>query len=141
MRALASISSTRQHRPQLRAPARVADARREVADDQHDDVAGVLEVAQLAQHDRVAEVDVGRGRVDPQLDAQRAPERELALELARRQHLGGAAHERLEGVRRHAANARLPQAAGAVCRRAPPRAAAAAAPSRESGRGPRGHRR
>ena len=82
-----------QHRAQLRAAARVADARGEVADDQHDEVAGVLEVAQLAQHDGVAEVDVGRRRVDAELDAQRAPERQLALELAGRQHLGGAARE------------------------------------------------
>ena len=57
---------------------------------------GVLEVAQLAQHDRVAEVDVGRRRIDAELHAQRAPERQLALQLARREDLGGAAHERLE---------------------------------------------
>ena len=32
----------------------------------------VLELAQLLQDDGVAEVDVGRGRVDAELDAQRA---------------------------------------------------------------------
>ena len=60
-----------EHRAQARAPRGVADARGVVADDQHHPVPGVLELAQLAQHDRVAEVDVGRGRVDPELDAQR----------------------------------------------------------------------
>ena len=90
-----------QHRPQLGAPARVPDARGEVADDQHDHVAGVLEVAQLAQHDRVPEVDVGRRRVDPQLHAQRAPEGQLALERARRQDLRGPARQLLEGLRGH----------------------------------------
>ena len=60
-----------EHRAQRRAPRGVADAGRVVADDQHDAVPGVLELAQLAQHDRMAEVDVGRRRVDPELDAQR----------------------------------------------------------------------
>ena len=60
-----------EQRAQRRAPGGIADARGVVADDQHDAVTGVLELAQLAQHDRVAEVDVGRGRVDPELHAQR----------------------------------------------------------------------
>ena len=36
-------------------------------------MAGLLELAQLLEHDRVAEVDVGRGRVDAELDPQRPP--------------------------------------------------------------------
>jgi hypothetical protein len=92
---LASICSTLSIGRSSRAPARVSDPRGEVADDQHDEVPGVLEVAQLAQHDGVPEVDVGRRRVDAQLDAQRASERELALQFARRQHLRGAARELL----------------------------------------------
>ena len=40
----------RQRRPGGRAPGRVADPGREVPDDQHRDVAEVLELAQLAQH-------------------------------------------------------------------------------------------
>ena len=60
-----------EHWPQRRAPGGIADPRRVVADDQHDHVPGVLELAQLAQHDRVTEVDVRRGRVDPELYAQR----------------------------------------------------------------------
>ena len=51
-------------------------------------MAEVLELAQLLQDDRVAEVDVGRGRVEAELDAQLAPLarglRELALEAALR---------------------------------------------------------
>ena len=35
-------------------------------------MAEVLELAQLLQHDGVAEVDVGRRRVEAELDAQRA---------------------------------------------------------------------
>ena len=58
-----------------RAAARVAHARGVVADDQHHGVAEVLELAQLAQHDRVAEVDVRRGGVDPELDPQGAAPR------------------------------------------------------------------
>ena len=71
-----------EHRPQRRAPGRVPHPAGEVADDQHHVVAGVLELAQLLQHDRVSEVDVGRGRVDPELHPQRPPLRAGALELS-----------------------------------------------------------
>ena len=53
------------------AAGRVADERREVADDEDDGVPEVLELAQLAQRHRMTEVQVGRGRVDAELDAQR----------------------------------------------------------------------
>ena len=65
-------------RPGRRLARRVADHGGEVADDQHGDVAEILEQAELAQHDREAEVDVGGGRVDPELDPQRAAAPELA---------------------------------------------------------------
>jgi hypothetical protein len=61
-----------EHRAQARAPRGVPHARGVVADDQHDTVTGVLELAQLAQHDRVTEVDVRRGRIDAELHAQLA---------------------------------------------------------------------
>ena len=61
----------REHRPGGGAARGIADARGEVADDQHDGVAGVLELAQLAEHHRVAEVDVRRRRVQTELDAER----------------------------------------------------------------------
>ena len=41
----------------------------------------LLELAELAQHDREAEVDVGRGGVDAELDAQRPAGGELAPEV------------------------------------------------------------
>ena len=69
-----------QHRPRRRAAARVAHARRVVADDQHDGVARVLELAQLLEHDGVAEVDVGGGRVEPELHPQRTAFGEPPLE-------------------------------------------------------------
>ena len=69
-----------QHRPRRRAAARVAHARGVVADDQHDGVARVLELAQLLEHDGVAEVDVGGGRVEPELDPQRTAFGEPPLE-------------------------------------------------------------
>jgi hypothetical protein len=56
-------------------------------------VPGVLELAQLAEHDRVTEMDVGRRRVDAELDPQRPPLLELALELALRQDVDGVAEE------------------------------------------------
>ena len=77
VRALASISAPDQHRAGARAAAGIADPGRVVADDQHDRVAEVLELAQLLEHDREAEVDVRRGRVDPELDPQRPAERQL----------------------------------------------------------------
>jgi hypothetical protein len=45
-------------------------------------VAGVLEGAHPLQRDPPADVDVRRRDVDPELDAQRATERELPLEPA-----------------------------------------------------------
>ncbi len=71
----------RQPGPGRRAPRRVTDLGGEVAEDQHRDVAEVLEQPQPAQHDREAEVDVGGGRVDAQLHPQRAPRLELRPQL------------------------------------------------------------
>ena len=49
----------------------VADERRVVADDDDGRVAEVLKLAELAERDGVAEVDVDPGRVDPVLDPER----------------------------------------------------------------------
>ena len=66
-----------QRRPGGGPTRRVADPGGEVPDDEHRDVAEVLELAQLAQHDREPEMDVGRGRVDAELH----PQRPAGLEL------------------------------------------------------------
>jgi hypothetical protein len=59
------------HRARRGTAGRVADQCGVVADDEHDRMAQVLELAQFAQHDREAQVNVGRGRVETQLDVQR----------------------------------------------------------------------
>src|ERR1051326_1646144 len=51
---------------------RVADHAGEVADQELDLVAELLEVPQLVDDHRVAEVQIGSGRVQPQLDAELA---------------------------------------------------------------------
>ena len=51
----------------------------------------VLEGAHALERDRAADVDVRRGDVDAELHAQRPAERQLLLELARRQHVDGVA--------------------------------------------------
>ena len=46
-------------------------------------MAEVLQLAQLVQHHRVAEMDVGRGRIEAELAAQRLAARVRARELLR----------------------------------------------------------
>ena len=65
-----------------RAPARVADAGRVVAHDQHRRMAGVLELAQLLEDDGVPECDVARSRVEAELDAQRPARGQTRLQRA-----------------------------------------------------------
>jgi len=60
----------RQYRACLVLSRRIADAGGVIADDQHGLVAEVLELADLTQHDGVAQVDVRCGGVQPQLDAE-----------------------------------------------------------------------
>ena len=85
-------------------------------------MAGVLERAQLGQDDAVAEVDVGAGRVDAELDPQRAP----LAQAARRAGPRAARRPRRDRVAaslsgaaagRHGANARL---TGRLKRGSPP---------------------
>jgi hypothetical protein len=59
----------------------IADAGREVADHQHGQVPQILEAAHLLQHHGVPQVDVGRGRIEARLDAQRLARLGRALEL------------------------------------------------------------
>ena len=59
-------------------------------------MAEVLRLAQLVQHHRVPEVDVGRGRVEAELDAQRLAAGELLRELRLDEELVRAAPEDVE---------------------------------------------
>src|SRR5262245_33529293 len=68
-------------RPGDRLPRRVADLRGEVADDEHRGVGQLLELPELAQRDRMPEMDVGGRWSDPELDPQRAARRQLAPEV------------------------------------------------------------
>ena len=79
----------RQHRALARTARGIADSRRVVADDQDACVPLVLEGAHALQRDRPADVDVRRGDVDPELDAQRLAVRELPLELPGGQDVDG----------------------------------------------------
>ena len=98
--------------PGGRAAAGVPHARGVVADDQDHRVAAVLKLPQLAQHDGVAEVDVGRGRVDAELHPQRAgPPPAGVPERPSGQGVDGVAGEEtglLARGCRHGPNARLP---------------------------------
>ena len=97
---MASISSPETTGRVLERPLGIADARGVVADDQHDLVAGVLELAQLAEHDAVAEVQIGAGGIDAELDAQRPAQRQLALELAVGKRVDDVAQAGREAIRR-----------------------------------------
>ncbi len=89
-----------QHRADVAPPAGIAHARRVVADDQDDRVPEVLKGAELLEHDRVPQVDVGRGRIHAELD----PQRPAALELLGQASLG----QRVDRAREHARRALPP---------------------------------
>ncbi len=80
------------HRP----TARVADHRREIADDQHGIVPEILELPQLGERDGEAEMNVRRRRIDSELYRQRAPEPQLLEQLFLADDLRGAAGDELE---------------------------------------------
>src|SRR5207245_4493322 len=71
----------RQDRPGLRLPRRVADHPREIADEEDDAVPHLLEVLHLADDDGMAEVQVGRGGVEADLDRERLRGAAGALQL------------------------------------------------------------
>ncbi len=62
-------------------PRGVADAGRAVAHDEDHGVAHILEVLHLAQEHGMPEVEVGRGRVEADLDLQRPARRDALAEL------------------------------------------------------------
>ena len=61
----------RQRRTRRVAPGRIADHSGEVADQKRDFVTEVLELPHLVDEHGVAEMQVGRGRIEARLDAQR----------------------------------------------------------------------
>jgi hypothetical protein len=56
----------------------------------------LLELGELGENHHMSEVDVGRTRVDPQLDAKGLPRGELLLQLPLGQGLLGPAQQGLE---------------------------------------------
>src|SRR5262249_45817667 len=104
----------REHGPRRGATARIADSGGVVADDQDDGVPEVLELAELPENHGVPEVDVGRGGVDPELDAQAPAERQLALELTGRKRVDRVARKPGSSVRRRQGRARAHTWFGAV---------------------------
>ena len=71
----------RQRRPRGLLAGRVADHPREIADEEDDPVPELLEVLHLPHDHGVAEVDVGSGRIEADLDRERLPARELRLQV------------------------------------------------------------
>ena len=69
-------------------PVGIADHAGEIADQERDLVAELLELAQLVDEHRVAQMQIGRGRIKARLDTQRHAAAELAFEVRERQHLG-----------------------------------------------------
>ena len=91
--AFASISSSERIGRSRRAARRIADPGRVVADDEDADVPFVLEGAHALERDAASDVDVGRGDVDAELDAERSAERELRLERTGGQNVHGVPRE------------------------------------------------
>jgi hypothetical protein len=77
----------------ISSPESTGHARGVVADDQDDGVPEVLELAQLLEHDRVPEVNVGGGRVEPELHPQRPALGKALLERPLRQAIHRVAGE------------------------------------------------
>jgi hypothetical protein len=88
----------REQGPCRGATARIPDARGVVADDEHDGMPGVLELAELLQDDRVTQVHVGRRRVQSELHPQAPSLRETFGEGAGGQAVDGVAGEERRGL-------------------------------------------
>ena len=90
MRALAWIASRCQRRPRHVAAGGIADHAGEIADEERDLVAELLELPHLVEQHGVPEMQVGRGRVEARLDVQRLAPAQLLDQLGGDQHLLGA---------------------------------------------------
>src|ERR1019366_8293925 len=70
-----------QRRPRRRASRRIADHSGEIADQKDDRVTENLKMFELAQQDRVAQVQIGRGRIKARLHLKRLTRSARAFEL------------------------------------------------------------
>src|ERR1035437_10362998 len=70
-----------QRRPRRRASRRIADHSGEIADQKDDRVTEILKMFQLAQEDRVAQVQIGCGRIKARLHLKRLTRSARAFEL------------------------------------------------------------
>src|ERR1035441_7333161 len=70
-----------QRRPRRRASRRIADHSGEIADQKDDRVTEILKMFELAQQDRVAQVQIGRGRIKARLHLKRLTRSARAFEL------------------------------------------------------------
>ena len=85
-----------QVRPGGGTAAGIADHPRKITDDENGLMPEILEFAQLAQDDGVAEVNIGAGRIDSEFHAQRPAEGQLFPQLVLADNLGGAVPEKGE---------------------------------------------
>ena len=81
----------RERRTRAVTPRGIADERREVPDDQHHCMTEVLELSQLSQRHRVTEVEIGRGGIYAELDAQRTVLAQLLEKVGLRNEVGNSA--------------------------------------------------
>ena len=71
----------RQVRPRCRSTARITDHSGKIADNKYRLVAEILELAQLSQNDRVAEMNIRTRWIDTEFHAQRSAERQFFAQL------------------------------------------------------------
>src|SRR5262249_33968072 len=85
----------RELRPGRLFPRGIADHRSKVADDEHDAVARVLEMAHLSEKHGVPQMDIRRRRIEAHVARERTA-RELAREVIRIDQIDRAARQLLE---------------------------------------------
>ena len=73
----------------------IADQRSEIADQEYDVMAQILQLSQLVELNRVTKVKIGTRRIEPLLDVERLAARQLCTQLALDKELVGAAPEDL----------------------------------------------
>ena len=77
-------------RPRRRAPARIADHGSKIANDQNRLVPKILKLAELSQNNRVSEMQIRAGGINPELHPKRPAKRELRPQFLLANDLGSA---------------------------------------------------